>query len=99
MKLNYEFFTTNWILTLFSNSMETNNLFYVWDFMIIFGWKFFRCFVVAVLIFFEKDIINASQNNLTYIMKNMLKNKMFNDNFKEIIFKTIEILINENDII
>ena len=99
MKLNYEFFTTNWILTLFSNSMETNNLFYVWDFMIIFGWKFFRCFVVAVLIFFEKDILDASQNNLTYIMKNMLKNKMFNDNFKEIIFKTIEILINENDII
>ena len=99
MKLNYEFFTTNWILTLFSNSMETNNLFYVWDFMIIFGWKFFRCFVVAVLDFFEKDILNGSQNNLTYIMKNMLKNKKFNDHFKEIIFKTKEMLINENDII
>ena len=99
MKLNYEFFTTNWILTLFSNSMETNNLFYIWDYMIIFGWKFFRCFVVSVLETSQEDILKATQNNITFIMKNMLKNKQFNSKFKNIIEKSIQILIEENDII
>ena len=97
MKLNYEFFTTNWLLTLFSNSMETKNLFYIWDYMIIFGWKFFKCFVVAVLEEFQNEILKATQTNITFIMKNMLKNKQFNDNFKNIIKKTIPILIEENN--
>ena len=99
MKLNYEFFTTNWILTLFSNSMETKNLSYIWDFMIIFGWKFFRCFVASVLMDFENEILNAKQNNITSIMKNMLKNKKFNNNFQTIINKTIKMLVEEKDII
>ena len=97
MKLNYEFFTTNWLLTLFSNSMETKYLFYIWDYMIIFGWKFFKCFVVAVLEEFQNEILKATQTNITFIMKNMLKNKQFNDNFKNIIKKTIRILIEENN--
>ena len=95
IKLNFEFFTTNWVLTLFSNSMETNNLFFVWDYMIIFGWKFFRCFVVAVLMIFENEILKASQDNITYIMKNMLKNKQFNSDFETIILSTIQMLIKE----
>lgn len=99
MKLNYEFFTTNWVLTLLANSMETKHLFYVWDYMIVFGWKFFKCFVVVVMMNFENDILNASQNNLTFIMKNMLKNEQFNSNFKLIIIKTIQMLIKENDIV
>jgi hypothetical protein len=99
MKLNYEFFTTNWVLTLLANSMETKHLFYVWDYMIVFGWKFFKCFVVVVMMNFENEILNASQNNLTFIMKNMLKNEQFNSNFKLIIIKTIQMLIKENEII
>ena len=99
MKLNYEFFTTNWVLTLLANSMETKHLFYVWDYMIVFGWKFFKCFVVVVMMNFENDILNATQNNLTFIMKNMLKNEQFNSNFKLIIIKTIQMLIKENEII
>ena len=99
MKLNYEYFTTNWVLTLFSNSMETKYLFYVWDYMIIFGWKFFRCFVVSVLMDFENEILNAKHNNITFIMKNMLKNKQFNSKFQFIVSQTIKMLIKENDII
>ena len=99
IKLNYEYFTTNWVLTLFSNSMETKHLFSVWDYMIIFGWKFFRCFVVSVLMDFETEILNAKQNNITFIMKNMLKNKQFNSKFQVIIIQTIKMLIKENDII
>ena len=95
IKLNYEYFTTNWILTLFSNSMETEYLYYIWDYMIIFGWKFFECFVVAVLMNFESDILNSNQNNITFIMKNMLKNNRFNTDFKNIILKTLQMLIKE----
>ena len=95
IKLNYEYFTTNWVLTLFSNSMETQYLFYIWDYMIIFGWKFFKCFVVSVLMNFENDILNATQNNITFIMKNMLKNNKFNTDFQTIILRTVQMLIKE----
>ena len=95
IKLNFDFFTTNWVLTLFSNSMETKNLFFIWDYMIIFGWKFFRCFVVAVLMNFENGILKAKHDNITFIMKNMLKNEQFNSDFESIISSTIEMLIKE----
>lgn len=49
MNLNYEFFLAGWVLTLFSNSINNEYLFYIWDFMIIFGWNYFNCFIIAVL--------------------------------------------------
>ena len=42
MNLNYEFFLAGWVLTLFSNSINNEYLFYIWDFMIIFGWDYFN---------------------------------------------------------
>ena len=36
IKLNFDVFITSWILTLFSNSMETEYLSIIWDFIIIF---------------------------------------------------------------
>ena len=68
-KLNIEFFITNWILTLFSDSMETKYLVIVWDYLIIFGLKFFKYFILNVLILFENDIINSTPNNMTNIKK------------------------------
>ena len=38
IKLNIEFFTTNWILTLFADSIDTEFIVIIWDYMIIFGW-------------------------------------------------------------
>ena len=75
--------------------METKNLFFVWDYMIIFGWKFFRCFVLVVLMNFENEILKAKHDNITFIMKNMLKNEKFNSDFENIISSTIEMLIKE----
>ena len=95
MALNCEFFTTNWILTLFSNSMETQFLFYIWDYMIIFGWKFFKCFSVAVLMNFENDILNSTENNINFIKKSIRKSNKFNIDFKNIIFKTLQMIIKE----
>ena len=74
IKLNFDFFITNWILTLFSDSIDTEYLTIIWDFMGIFGWKFFEYFVLNVFILCENSILNSTQNNLTYIKKNIFRN-------------------------
>ena len=83
--INHEFFSTGWILTLFSNSMSSNNLFICWNFMIIFGWKFFYCFVIQILIYYKKLIFNTNENDLSQLMKNLLKTKKFNQDLPKII--------------
>ena len=98
-KLNIEFFITNWILTLFSDSMETKYLVIVWDYLIIFGLKFFKYFILNVLILFENDILNSTPNNMTNIKKNMLRNEKFCYHFDELINNTVEIMINDENII
>ena len=90
--LSHEIFSTNWILTLFANSMESKDLFIIWDFLIIFGWKFFMCFIVKVLNLFKKEIISEKQNNLNYFMKNILRNQKFKEKFNYIIDMTIELM-------
>ena len=97
--LNYDFFTANWMLTLFSSSMNIKYLFCLWDYMIIFGWKFFKCFVVAVIKKYENDILKQSQNYLTFYMKNILKDNKFKENFESIISLTFEYMIKVNEII
>ena len=59
-----------------------------WDFMIIFGWKFFNYFVITVLNFYEKVIISSSQDELPFLMKNLLNSKQFDLDFKSIINET-----------
>jgi hypothetical protein len=83
--INHEFFSTGWILTLFSNSMNYSNLFVCWNFMIIFGWKFFYCFVIEILIFYKNDILNTKENDLSQLMKNLLKTQKFNHDMSKII--------------
>ena len=94
-KLCHEFFSTNWILTLFANSMESEYLFIIWDFLIIFGWKFFMCFIVSVLNLNKKEFIGEEQNNLTFFMKNILRNKKFKENFNNIIDKSFSLMEKE----
>ena len=98
MKLNHEFFTTNWMITLFSNSMEEKYLFIIWDFLIIYGRKFFRYFLVSVLNTYKKNIMEEKQNKLTYFMKNLLRNDKFKQKFQEIINKTFELMIKDKEI-
>ena len=80
------------MLTLFANSMENKYLFIVWDFLIIFGWKFFIFFVISILNKFKNEIRKVEQNNLTYFMKNLFKSKIFEKNFKNIIDETIDLI-------
>ena len=99
IKLNFDFFITNWILTLFSDSIDTEYLTIIWDFMGIFGWKFFEYFVLNVFILCENSILNSTQNNLTYIKKNIFRNENFKKKFNNIIKDTVHSLINDEIII
>ena len=99
MGLNYSFFTTNWVVTLFANSMGKNHLSSIWDYMIIYGWKFFNCFIVAVLNLYENEILRAEPNQLMRLMKNILKNEDFGTNFAKIIENTFYFIDNEKSIL
>ena len=95
--LNHEFFSTSWLLTLFSNSMERNKLFICWSFMVIFGWKFFYSFVVELLLFYKKTLLEIKETELSLKMKELLKRKQFIKDFNEIIKNTLTFM--ENHII
>ena len=88
----HEIFSTNWILTLFSNSMNNKYLFIIWDFLIIFGNNFFMCFVICVLNLFKNEILNEKQSNITFFMRNILRNQKFEENFNLIVDKTIDFM-------
>ncbi len=95
--LSYEFFIANWVLTLFSNSMNIENLNLIWDFMIIFGWKFFYFFVISVINFYENDIISYNPDQISELKKNLLFSDKFIKNIENIINKTFHLMeINYN---
>ena len=97
--LNYDFFTCKWMITLFSNSMNIKYLFQLWDYMIIFGWKFFKFFVIAVIKFNEIKILNCSLEKITKTMNEILKTKEFEDNFINIINITFQYINKDNEIV
>ena len=84
----HEFFSTGWILTLFSNSMEPKNLFTCWNFMNIYGWKFFYCFVIQILKFYKNVIFHTKENELSHLMKYLLKDKKFSNDLPNILKNT-----------
>jgi len=94
--LNYDFFTCKWMITLFSNNIKLKYLFQLWDYMIIFGWKFFKCFIIAVIKFNEKKILNSTLETITKIMNDILKTQEFENNFSNIINETFLYIIKEN---
>ena len=97
--LNYDFFTCKWMITLFSNYMNIKYLFELWDYLIIFGWKFFKGFIISVIKFNEKLILNSSLETITKIMNDILKTKEFENNFNNIINNTFYYISKENEII
>lgn len=92
--VSHDFFTTGWILTLFSSSMERDYLVIVWCFMIIFKWKFVYSFIIQILKKYEKTIFNSSENKLGYKMKTIFKNKDFKRDFNDIIKSTLDFMKN-----
>jgi hypothetical protein len=92
--LNHEFFSARWIISIFSNSMNKNELIICWCFMIIFGWKFFYSFSIQVLIKYKEIIINCKETKLCFEMKNILNNSRFIKDFNSIIKNTFNFMSN-----
>ena len=93
-QISHDFFSTGWILTLFSNSMKKELLITSWTFMIIFGWKFFYSFVIQILIYYKEDIFNTNVNNLCIKMKGILKDNKFEKDYNVIIKRTFHFMNN-----
>ena len=91
--LGHEFFTTGWILSVFSNNMNKKKLFICWCFMIIFGWKFFYSFIIQVLIKYKKLIIDSEESILCNKMKNILNDSQFIQDFNKIIKDTLLFMV------
>ena len=92
--LGHDFFSTRWILTLFSTSMERNYLVIIWCFMIIFRWKFVYSFIIQILTRYERYILNTTEGQLCYKMKNILRTRDFKSDFNEIIKNTLVFMQN-----
>ena len=92
--VSHDFFSTGWILTLFSASMERNNLIVIWCFMIIFRWKFVYSFIIQILKRYERNILNSTEQQLCFKMKNILRQRDFKKDFNEIIKNTIDFMKN-----
>ena len=93
-QISHDFFTTKWILTLFSTSLERSYLVIIWCFMIIFNWKFAYSYIIQILKKYKDSIFNSSESQLCFKMKNILKNKEFENDFNEIIQNTINFMKN-----
>ena len=92
--VSHDFFSTNWILTLFSTAMERYYLIIIWCFMIIFRWKFVYSFIIQILKKYERGITNSTEGQLCYKMKNILRQKDFKNDFNSIIKNTLDFMKN-----
>jgi hypothetical protein len=92
--LTHEFFTVSWVITVFSNTLKSHNLFKVWDLFLIFGWKFINYFIISILQTFESTITKYNPGNLSVNMKSLLKSDTFDQSFDYIIKNTFELLNN-----
>ena len=92
--VSHDFFSTGWILTLFSSSMERSYLVIIWCFMIIFRWKFVYAFIIQALKRYERNITNVEEGQLCFVMKNFLRTKEFKNDFNNIIKDTLNFMKN-----
>ena len=90
-KINHEIFTVSWVITLFSKNFENNKLLLIiWNFSIIFGWKFIYLFTVSVITNFQNKYLNLDLYEFTQFMKKIFKMPDFEKDFYIIIKKTFE---------
>ena len=90
--LSHDFFSDNWLITLFSSSMEKNKLYICWCFMTVFGWKFFYSFSVQLLLFYHNTLIQINERLLSTKMKELLKENQFIKDFDQIIKNTLSFM-------
>ena len=84
-KINHEIFTAKWYITLFSKNFKYDNiLMVIWNFAIIFGWKFIFLFSISVIISFKDKYINLDLYDFTQYMKNIFIFEHFQKKFNDV---------------
>jgi hypothetical protein len=93
--LTHQFFTANWIITLLSTVLDRECCTVVWEFMILFGWKFFYFLIASILLFYKKEIMFENPRNLSFKMKNLFKKEDFQKDFI-VILRNCFVLMQKN---
>ena len=84
-KINHEIFTAKWYITLFSKNFKFDNiLMVIWNFAIIFGWKFIFLFSISVIVTFKDKYINLDLYDFTQYMKNIFVFDHFKKKFNDV---------------
>ena len=84
-KINHEIFTASWFITLFSKGFKYDNiLLIIWNFSIIFGWKFIFLYSIAIVIVFKDKYTSLDLYDFTQYMKNIFNFEHFKNKFNEI---------------
>ena len=95
--INHEIFTANWIITLFSTALEDDVLYLVWDFIILYKWKFIYCFIAGVLKVYENDIMKVNVFEFSKVMKQLLKRNEVKRDIYRIINVTFAFMLRIKD--
>ena len=93
--LTHQFFTANWVITLLSTVLDRECCTVVWEFMILFGWKFFYFLIASILLFYKKEIMFENPRNLSIKMKNLFKKEDFQKDFI-VILRNCFVLMQKN---
>lgn len=92
-KINHEIFTAGWIITLFSKNFKENGiLMNIWNFAIIFGWKFIYLFIISVILVYKSKFMNLELYGFTQFMKDIFITNNFKEKFDEIIQITFDFM-------
>ena len=84
-KINHEIFSASWFITLFSKNFKYDNiLLIIWNYSIIFGWKFIFLFSITVVIIFKDKYRNLDLYDFTQYMKNIFNFESFKKKFSDI---------------
>ena len=99
-KINHEIFTAKWYITLFSKNFKFDNiLMIIWNFAIIFGWKFIFLFSIAVIVSFKERYINLDLYDFTQYMKNIFVFEHFQKKFNDVMSLTFSYMSQWKNII
>ena len=91
--INHEFFTVNWIITLFSKNFKNEKiLFELWNYIIIFKWKFIYLFIISIIKHFQNKLIQLDLYYFTLFMKDIFDNDEFYNNYNNIIKCTFQLM-------
>ena len=99
-KINHEIFTAQWYITLFSKNFKYDNiLMVIWNFAIIFGWKFIFLFSISVIVSFKDKYINLDLYDFTQYMKNIFVFEHFKKKFNDVMKLTFNYMTQWKNII